>query len=143
MDLLATIYLKASYIIHMLCEFFLCAYAFIIPKQYDIFYALYILFLIVLKLIFKYECIINYFDKKILDPSYELGSDPSHVPYKRELYNDNLHFIFLINCFILLNLIILAYRNSKNLSIQLICGFNIAYWIFLEYKTQDYSPIFM
>ena len=143
MDLLTTMYLKTSYVVHMLCEFFLCAYVFIIPKKYDIFYALYILLLVVLKLIFKYECIINYFDKKILDPSYELGSDPSYVPYKRELYNDNLHFIFLINCFILLNLVAIAYRNRKSQYIPLLCGINIVFWIFLEYKTQDYSPLFM
>ncbi len=137
------IYLNVSYVVHMLCEFFLCVYVFIIPKKYDIFYALYILLLILLKFIFKYECLISYFDKKMINPSYELGSDPYHKPYKRVLYNDNVYLILLINFFMLLNFIAVAYRNRKSQYIPLLCGINIVFWIFLEYKTQDYSLVFM
>jgi hypothetical protein len=141
MEVLKNIYLKLSYIIHMLCEWFLCIYAFIIVKKYDIFYALYIFLLIVLKLIFKYECIINFFDKKIINPEYELGSEPDNVPYKKELYGNNLYLIFFINCFIILNLFILIFRNQTNFYIRNICLFNIIMWIFIEYKTQDYSVL--
>lgn len=129
------VYLMGSYVIHMLCEFFLCLYVFIISKKFDIYYALYILLLIVLKLIFKYECIINYFDKKLIDPNYVLGSDIKYVPYKRKLYKDNQYFIFFINCLIILNLLIIFMRN-KNTIIKSICLFNIILWIFIEYKTQ-------
>ena len=38
-------YLMLSYVTHMLCEFFLCVYVFIIPKKYDIYYVLYIFLL--------------------------------------------------------------------------------------------------
>ena len=127
-------YLMGSYIIHMLCEFFLCLYVFLLPQKFDIYYVLYILLLIILKLIFKYECIINYFDKKLIDPMYVLGSDPKYVPYKRTLYKDNQYFICFINCLIILNLFIIFIRNTK-INIKSICVFNIIMWIFIEYKT--------
>jgi len=130
-------YLMASYIIHVLCEWFLCIYAFIIPKKFDIFYTLYILLLIVLKCIFKYECIINYFDKRLIDPNYKLGSDTKYVPYERVIYKDNSYLIFFINCLIILNLAILIIRN-KSVFIKGISAFNIVMWLFIEYTTQDY-----
>jgi len=122
-----------SYVTHMLCEFFLCLYVFIMPKKYDIYYALYILLLIILKLIFKYECIINYFDKKLIEPNYVLGSNPKHVPYKKTLYNDNKQFIFFINFLIILNSLLIFMRNKNNL-IRIISVFNIIMWLFIEYK---------
>jgi hypothetical protein len=131
-------YLMISYVIHMLCEFFLCIYVFIIPKKYDIYYVLYITLLIILKLIFKYECIINYFDKKLIDPNYILGSNPKYVPYKRKLYNDNKYFIFMINCLIVLNLLMIFMRN-KSRFVKTTCIFNIMMWIFIEYKTNTFS----
>jgi len=131
-------YLMLSYVIHMLCEFFLCIYVFIIPKKYDIYYVLYITLLIILKLIFKYECIINYFDKKLIDPNYILGSNPKYVPYKRKLYNDNKYFIFMINCLIVLNLLMIFMRN-KGSFVKTTCIFNIMMWIFIEYKTNTFS----
>ena len=127
-----------SYVTHMLCEFFLCVYVFIIPKKYDIYYVLYIFLLIILKLIFKYECIINYFDKKIIEPNYVLGSDPRHVPYKRMLYYDNQYFIFFINILIVLNSILIFMRNKSNL-IRTICIFNVVMWIFIEYKVCTFN----
>ena len=65
------IYLLISYFVHILFEWFLCIYIFIFSQKMDIYYTLYILLVIVLKLIFKYECIMNYFDKKLLQPSYQ------------------------------------------------------------------------
>ena len=122
----------------MLCEFFLAVYVFIIPKSYDIYYVLYILLLIVLKLIFKYECIINYFDKKLIEPNYTLGSDPKYVPYKKKLYYDNQYFILLINLLILINLLLIFMRN-KNYNIQVLCVVDILMWIFIEYKVCNYK----
>jgi len=133
-------YLMLSYVSHMLCEFFLCLYVFIMPKKYDIYYAMYISLLIVLKLIFKYECIINYFDKKLIEPNYVLGSNPKYVPYKRKLYNDNKYFISFINCLIILNLILIFSRNQSNF-IRSVCIFNIIMWAFIEYKTQTFTPL--
>jgi hypothetical protein len=133
-------YLMLSYITHMLCEFFLCLYVFIIPKKYDIYYALYISLLILLKLIFKYECIINYFDKKLIESNYVLGSNPKYVPYKQTLYNDNKYFISFINCLIILNLILIFSRNKSNL-IRIVCVFNIIMWVFIEYKTQTFTHL--
>lgn len=126
-------FLMISYVTHMLCEIFLCIYVFILPKRYDRVYVLYILLLIVLKLFFKYECIINYFDKKIIDSTYVLGSNPKYVPYKKLLYRNNQYFIFFINCLILLNLLLIFMRNTK-LFIKNACIFNIIMWIFIEYK---------
>jgi hypothetical protein len=131
------VYLMLSYVIHMLCEFFLCLYVFILPKNFDIYYALYILLLIVLKLIFKYECIINYFDKKILDSNYTLGSDPKHIPYKKKLYYDNQYFILFINILILINLLLIFMRNKNN-NIKLLCIFDILMWVFIEYKVHNH-----
>jgi hypothetical protein len=79
-------------------------------------------------------------DKKLVDSSYELGSDPKDIPFKRELYDNNSYLILFINFLIVLNLIILIVRN-KNLFIKGLSFFNIIIWIFIEYKTQDYYKI--
>jgi hypothetical protein len=110
------------------------------PQKYDIFYALYILLLIVLKLIFRYECIINYFDKKLLDSNYVLGSNPKFVPYKSKLYGDSPQLISFINCLIILNLIIIFSRNKSHFT-KLVCGFNIIMWVVIEYITQSFYKI--
>ena len=136
---LKNVYLMISYITHMLFEFFLCLYVFIIPKKFDIYYSLYILLLIVLKLIFKYECIINYFDKKIIEPNYILGSNPKYIPYKQKLYNDNQHFILFINVLILLNLLLIFMRNKNNNNIRILCVFDIVMWIIIEYKVYNHQ----
>ena len=127
------IILMISYVTHMLCEIFLCLYVFILPKKYDIYYALYISLLIALKLIFKYECIINYFDKKLIDPNYVLGSKPKIVLYKINMYGDNQKLIFLINCLIVLNLILIFARNKSNF-IKSVCILNIIMWVLVEYR---------
>jgi len=131
-------YLWLSYITHALCEWFLCIYVFIIPKKFDIFYVLYITLLIVLKLIFKYECIINYIDKKLLDKNYTLGSDLKNVPYKQYVYKDNLYVILFISSLICLNLALIFMRNKSKL-IKTISAICFAMWIYLEYKT--YGPL--
>lgn len=140
MELWKDAFLTGSYIVHMLFEWFLCVYVFLLPKQFDIFYALYICLLIVLKFIFRYECIINFMDKKLVDPSYELGSDPKDIPFKRELYDNNSYLILFINFLIVLNLIILIVRNNSVFT-RGVSLFNIIMWIFIEYKTQDYYKI--
>ena len=133
------IYLTGSYVIHALCEIFLGIYVFILSKKYDVFYSLYISFILVLKFIFRYECIINYFDKKILDPSYILGSNPSYVLYKKALYfNNNQFIVFLLNFMIVLNLAIIAKRNKSKL-IRNICIVNILLWLFIGYKNYLHS----
>jgi hypothetical protein len=127
------IYLSISYIVHMLFEFFLCAYVFILPAKYDMYYAYYILLLISLKLILRYECIISYFDKKLVNPNYVLGCNPKDIPYKKVLYGNNTFFIFLLNGLILLNLLFIFLRN-KNVCVKSISIFDIILWLFVEYK---------
>ena len=87
-----------------------------------------------LKLIFKYECIMNYFDKKLLQPSYQLGSNINDIPYKSYFYNNNLYIYFFIVGLILFNLQMILFRN-KDRFITNITIFNIVMWLWIEYVT--------
>jgi hypothetical protein len=125
--------LTISYIIHMLGEIFLCIYIFILPAKYDLYYVSYIFLLASLKLIFKYECIISYFDKIIVDPNYILGANPKHVPYKEVMYNNSFYFMCFLTLMIWLNLIIIFLRN-KSMCIHSFCIVTLILSFFVEYK---------
>jgi hypothetical protein len=98
---------------HLLLDIFNCIYIFIFPTKYDIYYASWILFVVVHWLLLKRECIISYIEKRILDPNYIFGSNPRYMPYKNAYY-DKMH-IMLISKIVLINtsLLYIAYRSDN------------------------------
>ena len=105
--------------IHILNEIFLCTYFIIFPISYDIYFAIYLLLIMIHWIVLKNECILSYLEKKILDKNYELGSMPHYHPYRKSLhpYIENLFdFIKLVNLFVILyrNFCIIFNKNNKN-----------------------------
>jgi hypothetical protein len=49
-------------------------------KNFDLMYLAFAAFILVHWIICKFECIISYIEKKLLNPSYQLGSDPFDNP---------------------------------------------------------------
>jgi hypothetical protein len=126
--------LNISMYLHLFCEIITCAYIFIFSKKYDIIFVSYIFIIVILKLIFKYECIWSVFDKQIIDPTYVLGSDPKNYPF-RKLYGDNHDYLLNIIGFLLLSeLIYIFIRNKGNDSIRVLCLLNIAIIFYIEDK---------
>ena len=105
--------------IHMLNEIFLCKYFIIFTINYDVYFEIYLLLILIHCIFLKNECMLSYLEKKILDKNYELGSMPYYHPYRKSLhpYIVNLFdFIKLVNLFVILyrNSCIIFNKNNKN-----------------------------
>jgi hypothetical protein len=120
--------------LHYLIEIFYTTYIFIFPKKFDLYFSLTIFILCFHWIIFKHECILSYLEKQIIDPNYELGSDPKkHI--HRELLLPAIQF--LINILFVVNLLVVLYRNNSTLIRSLLIG---AISIFLYYQTIFCNP---
>ena len=125
------IILNISMYVHFLCEIFTCFYAFIFKSKYDIFFLSYFFVILVLKLCFKYECIWSVYDKKIMNPTYVLGSEPNNCPF-RKIYG-NSKIVYIIGLLILIELIIIFLRN-KNIFIKYFTVINLLLILYIEFK---------
>ena len=86
-----TLLLNLIELLHYLNDFFLGFYIFIFrTNKYDIYYSVYFLLMVLHWIIFKNECILSYFEKKIIDKDYKLGDKPYYLPYRR---NNKFFFI--------------------------------------------------
>jgi hypothetical protein len=93
-------------------------YIFIFPVEYDIYLAIIGVLQGIHWLVLKYECIISYIEKLIINPNYELGSDPTHMPHLEIYPNETIvlmkfFYIMLVMCYI-------YYRNQKNITVRVL-----------------------
>lgn len=116
--------------LHVLIDVFNCTYIFIFPSYYDIYYASWILIQTLHWIALKNECIVSYIEKKIMDPSYELGSKPKHIPHNDVYHNE---YTLLIKAMIILSTLLIIIWRTKTRSIQWISGSAIVLWIYLTY----------
>lgn len=72
--------------IHLSSNLFVLLYPFVIAPQYDGVFLLIWLALGASWILMKNECILTYFEKKILDPSYVLGTSPAEHPYMQRIF---------------------------------------------------------
>ena len=103
----------ASYILqafHTLLDLFYCSYLFIFPQKYDIYFAGFILLIILQWCCSKNECLLSYYEKKWLNPSYVFASKPKDLPHYKTFHNSTT--IFIVHSFILLNLLVIIYRSK-------------------------------
>jgi hypothetical protein len=83
----------------------------------------------------KNECIVSYIEKKILDPAYELGSEPKRIPHNDVYHNE---YTLIAKAVLILStlLIIIIYR-AKTRTIRVIAGSAIVIWIYLTFFHND------
>jgi len=123
--------LYISMYFHMFCEIITCLYIYLFSKAYDLFFVGYILIVVLLKLLFKYECIWSVFDKKLINPNYKLGSDAKYSPF-RDLYPSK-YIVILVGILIVYELFIIYYRNNNNI-IKSLCIIDMLFLFFIEGK---------
>jgi len=117
-------------IIHLFIDFFCMSYIYIFNPIYDIYFCGFILLQTIHWAVLKNECIVSYLEKKLIDPNYELGSNPKWVPHYDVFYNNFLKIIKAI-C-IIGGLLYVMFRNDDNI-IRGICVAAILFWIYLTY----------
>jgi hypothetical protein len=88
-------------------------------------------------MVFKYECIWSVFDKKLIDPQYELGSNPKYYPYRDYLYGND-YIMIIIGLLIFYELFVIYFRNRGNNIIQTIVLINVVGIFFIEMKINKY-----
>lgn len=87
-------------------------WAFIFTSRLDVWYLGIGLLILVHHIVLR-ECILNYFEKRILDPSYRMGSDSFSDPHIDALGLRPLHiYIFLQNIIVILMILFVSYRTS-------------------------------
>jgi hypothetical protein len=123
--------LNISMYSHLACEILTCFYVFIFKSKYDIYFLLYFLVILILKLIFHYECLWSVFDKKLINPDYVLGSEPSEYPF-REIYG-NKNVMVIIVSLILIEFFIIFFRN-KNVWVKYLTIINFILVVYIELK---------
>jgi hypothetical protein len=117
-------------LIHFFIDAFCMSYIFLFNPIYDIYYSLFVLSQTLHWGFLKNECIVSYIEKKIINPSYELGDKPKWIPHYKVYHNN---FTILLKAILILGtLIIIIFRNTKN-NIPYICFAGIILWLFFTY----------
>lgn len=107
----------------------------LITTKYDLFYLCCILIIVLNWNIFKGECILSYYEKKLLDPNYKLGTNDNSL--FKNLIGDSTANLIMSTNYIIIPYII--YRNYKTKNFPIIFGVFIAIiflMILLKINTQ-------
>lgn len=105
--------------IHWMIPLFSSFYVFFFSKEYDVYYLTFLTVIFMHWYFMKGECIITYIYKKIKNPKYILGSDPTDI---KDMKTDN---IIIYGVFMILNLltcicmIIVFYRNNDRIPLYI------------------------
>jgi hypothetical protein len=101
---------------HLFITFSLCFY-FLFPNlaAYDSYYLLFVSLMIIHWFIFNGECILDYWEKRILDKNYKIGTTPYQHIYT-DILSPRLSIIHLLT---MLNVIMVITRTTSISSIPL------------------------
>ena len=127
---MSSILLEVVKFVHLLIDIAVSTYIFIFKSVYDIYYASFILLQTIHWALLKNECIFTYIEKRIIDPTYELGSNIKYQPHA-ETYHNKIT-VTLKAILVLSTLLIIIYR-SKNILVKIIAGLAILFWVYLTY----------
>lgn len=122
-------------LIHYFIDSFNMTYIVLFNPMYDIYYMIWLLLEISHWLLLKNECIISYIEKKLINNSYELGSNPRWTPYYSEYYNK---WLIMLKSVILISTIIYILIRNKSKKIKMICIIVGVLWL---YSTFGYDVI--
>jgi hypothetical protein len=103
-------------VLHMYFGLYLTTYLLVFNQEHDVEYLIAYIVMIGSWLIFKKECIMNYFEIIIVDPSYELGSDPYKLTREFKSLYTLLHVWFYLTAVFVIYRI--ASRWSRTRSIM-------------------------
>lgn len=96
-------------VIHLFINLCFSTYIiFFITPKYDLIYIVLFILMMIHWNIFKGECILDYWEKKILDPTYMIGDNIYKHIYTEMIYSK---FMQISVIFIMLTLIIIIYRS--------------------------------
>jgi hypothetical protein len=117
-------------LVHFFIDAFCMFYIFLFNPIYDIYYSSFILLQTIHWGLLKNECVVSYFEKKIIKPNYELGDKPKWIPHYKIYHNK--YTILLKAILILGALVFVIFRNKKN-NIPYICVGAITLWLYFTY----------
>jgi hypothetical protein len=98
--------------LHFTSQLILILYPLIFDVKYDIYYLVFITFLFLHWIYLKGECILSYWEKKHLDPSYVMGQDVYSHPFMDDLIK-NKNVMYILGLCILISASYVWYRFLK------------------------------
>lgn len=106
-------------LLHLANEIFISFYLlfFAWTKQYDLYFMIYLLLIVMHWILLRNECISSYFEKKALDPTYVLGSRPYDHPFYDAFLSKPL--ILFLNWVKMITIIFILLRNLDDPAIVL------------------------
>jgi hypothetical protein len=122
---------------HFLIDIITTTYIFIFNPYYDIYYSLFLFLQTSHWPLIKDECIISYFEKKIIDPNYEMGSNASYCPHY-EIYHNEITLL-LKSLLIIITLLIIIYRSESEF-IAIISSTSIVIWLYYTFPSMPSFP---
>ena len=132
--------------IHVSIDAFFCLYIFLFNPIYDLYFVLFVLFQTIHWGFLRNECSITYLEKKLIDPDYVLGSNPTYLPHVSVYYNKQLFNIK--SAIILSSLAYIWYRNRKHKYIKYLVPLSMLLFIFFTFfykhpiHNQNITPMF-
>jgi hypothetical protein len=124
------IILEIIKVIHIMIDLLICSYIFIFSAKYDIYFVCFILLQTLHWIALKNECILSYFEKKLIDPNYELGNNIKHLPHA-ETYHTDLTLI-LFSVIVISTFFIIFYR-SESVIVRLFSIIDLLLFVYLKY----------
>ena len=101
-------------LLHSAWTVFIAFYAFLVPRQYDVYYLAYVLLLVMSWLLCKDECILTYMYKKMLDPTYTLGKSGMSMDDAAEIFGRRIVENGIAGLMVVMtaSIAIVSYRNA-------------------------------
>jgi len=108
-------------LLHLVNEIFISFYILFFwwTKEYDLYFMIYLLLIVVHWILLRNECISSYFEKKAMDPSYVLGSRPYHHPFYDTFLSKRI--ILFLNWIKMITIAFILIRNLDEPSIVVMC----------------------
>lgn len=115
-------------LVHSAWTVFIAFYAFLVPRQYDVYYMAYVLLLVMSWLLFKDECIVTYLYKKMMDPNYTMGENGMSLDDAADIFGKTLveNGIAGLMVFMTASIALVSYRSAfvpRPLWIAFVLGF--------------------
>ena len=117
-------------LIHFFIDAYCMSYIFLFNPMYDIYYCGFVFLQTIHWGLLKNECIVSYYEKTLINPTYKLGDNPKWIPHYK-IYHNKIT-ILLKAILILGTLGVVIFRNKKN-DIPYICVGAIILWLYFTY----------
>jgi len=132
-------------LVHSAWTVFIALYAFLVSRQYDVYYMAYVLLLVTSWLLFKDECIVTYLYKKMLDPTYVMGENGMSLDDAADIFGKTVVENGIAGLMVVMtaSIALVSYRSAfvpRPVWIAFVLGF-VVYLLTLR-KYIPYSQVF-